>query len=248
MRRCCSLAAARPPHPCTRTASTTAAGGTSSSRSQVPAHSPEPRMASPMIHPRSTATAAWTRDDWPGAMLALVKGDTSKPGEMNAAPYRVAPPQPPDPYLLAWTDLRRRRIAERVSGASSLLGCAFASRLPIQLVCLVLVVMAAALAATFRHTAFPCPRCSEFFSHWLRSAESSRDRTALATISRSRGHHQRFVPRPYPPRARRRDDPTRARRCKGRRQACLRATNRSPQSLALGHGKRMSRAPMRSHP
>jgi hypothetical protein len=95
-------------------------------------------------------------------MLACVNENASDP-------YRVAPPQPPDPYLAAWADLRRRRIAARVSAASSLLGCAFAFRLPIQLVYVVLVVMAAALVATFRHTTFPCPRCSEFFSPWRRS-------------------------------------------------------------------------------
>jgi hypothetical protein len=28
---------------------------------------------------------------------------------VSETPYRVAPPKPPDPYLVAWADLRRRR-------------------------------------------------------------------------------------------------------------------------------------------
>jgi hypothetical protein len=48
-------------------------------------------------------------------MLACVKEDAS-------APYRVAPPMPPDPYLVAWADLRKRRTNVTALSVLLLLG------------------------------------------------------------------------------------------------------------------------------
>jgi hypothetical protein len=92
-------------------------------------------------------------------MLARVKGDAS-------APYRVAPPLPPDPYLIAWEQLRRRRLAAFVL---------FLSVLPVGVISFgvmgkpygpyVLVpFIAANLVAGLRVRLFRCPKCGDFFT------------------------------------------------------------------------------------
>jgi hypothetical protein len=73
-------------------------------------------------------------------------------------------PVPPDPYLLAWADLRRRRAA--MLGASTL--CVPVSLLAATLagapgLIIVLPAMGAAAVASLRWSTFECPRCGQYF-------------------------------------------------------------------------------------
>jgi hypothetical protein len=90
-------------------------------------------------------------------MLACVKDDASPP-------YRVAPPAPPDPYLVAWADLRRRQRVAKFA----MLGmipiwflCATARYNAVTLAVLPMACLfvAAVFVTRRRVTRFPCPDC-----------------------------------------------------------------------------------------
>jgi hypothetical protein len=85
--------------------------------------------------------------------------------ELSAAPYRAAPPLPPDPYVAAWADLRRRRMVALALfllflPAMAIATCFLRGRQltdvfwPLAMICLI---------ARLRATLFPCPRCGGSF-------------------------------------------------------------------------------------
>jgi hypothetical protein len=89
---------------------------------------------------------------------------------VTGQPYRKPVPVPPDPYLVAWADLRRRRAA--MLGASTL--CVPVSLLAATLagspgLIVVLPVMGAAAIASLRWSTFECPRCGQYFVGHQRS-------------------------------------------------------------------------------
>lgn len=83
---------------------------------------------------------------------------------VSDSPYRVPVPRPPDQYLVAWRDLRRRRTA----ALPSFLLC-----LPIYAItsgvvtgpatCLKLPLVAIIIAAFVHSYRFRCPRCARAF-------------------------------------------------------------------------------------
>jgi hypothetical protein len=80
--------------------------------------------------------------------------------------YREQPPKPPDPYLVAWADLRRRRRLSFVSGVPVLLasiGCLFLPEYWLAL-SLLLFATVASFACGRSVARFPCPHCGKRFS------------------------------------------------------------------------------------
>jgi hypothetical protein len=80
-------------------------------------------------------------------------------------PYRGPLRVPPDAYLVAWEDLRRRRTAMM----AATLACIPVSLLATALVggpasLLVLPAMGAAGIASLRWSTFECPRCGQYFA------------------------------------------------------------------------------------
>jgi hypothetical protein len=83
---------------------------------------------------------------------------------VSGKPYREPLPVPPDPYLLAWEDLRRRRAAMLRAGIL----CVPVSLLAATLVggpglMVTLPAMGAAALASLRWSTFECPRCGQYF-------------------------------------------------------------------------------------
>src|SRR5262245_37386139 len=82
-------------------------------------------------------------------------------------PYRrpaERPPGPPDPYLLAWRSLRRRRWAFALSFLSWLpVGIAALRVLGDGAFLVLLVLMALGFATSLWFCLFPCPHCGEVF-------------------------------------------------------------------------------------
>jgi hypothetical protein len=86
---------------------------------------------------------------------------------MSAAPYRAPPPPiEPDPYMVAWVDLNRRRLVALglFPLLLILLGVAASTRRSNQSGLPVLVVAVMALIPVFRLLAFRCPQCGDYFT------------------------------------------------------------------------------------
>jgi hypothetical protein len=85
---------------------------------------------------------------------------------VSDSPYRVPepqPPRPPDPYLEAWRDLRRRRTVTWAAAAAWVVFGVATSLIRERTVFVWLLLMALVVAAQFRATLFPCPKCRESF-------------------------------------------------------------------------------------
>jgi hypothetical protein len=82
--------------------------------------------------------------------------------------YRVPapkPPVPPDPYLLAWASLRRRRVTMWISFLTWLPVAGVATRLLGDLALLIVLPhVATFIVSTFIATYFRCPHCRELFA------------------------------------------------------------------------------------
>jgi hypothetical protein len=85
---------------------------------------------------------------------------------VTALPYRVPAPGPPDPYMVAWAGLRKRRLVGRV--AAGVLGyslvttgvVAWTTGLHVlSALALALVVITFAVILSQRQKPFLCPRC-----------------------------------------------------------------------------------------
>jgi hypothetical protein len=75
------------------------------------------------------------------------------------------PPDPPDPYLEAWDELRRRRVVMWASFLSWLpVGAICGYLLGDRVVYVVLLLMAIIVVAQFRAALFRCPQCRGFFN------------------------------------------------------------------------------------
>jgi hypothetical protein len=87
---------------------------------------------------------------------------------MGAEPYRVAPPVPPDPYLVAWSKLRRRQRAAQLTIAGWIPVWFVCAAVPHHSAAMAALPMAFALVATvlgtqLRVTRFRCPGCHRPF-------------------------------------------------------------------------------------
>ena len=81
-----------------------------------------------------------------------------------AGPYRVAPPPPPDPWLLAWDDLARRRFLALTSVLPAI-GAVFLLRMdpaPLAYVALIMAACAFIVCSSYSER-FRCPGCAATF-------------------------------------------------------------------------------------
>jgi hypothetical protein len=84
---------------------------------------------------------------------------------MSDSPYRVAPPRPPDPYLLAWRDLKRRRASMHAAAGGALALWAISLMAPYVGVRLAwLVAILTTVTLFLRIVTFVCPRCGWRFT------------------------------------------------------------------------------------
>jgi hypothetical protein len=106
------------------------------------------------------------------ALCFLEDMDAGHRHETTAAPYRSLPRQPPDPYLSAWAELRRRqRVAQlTIMGCAPLwLAGATAPHLTVAAAALptACLFVATVLVTQLRVTRFRCPGCNHAFV-WAR--------------------------------------------------------------------------------
>jgi hypothetical protein len=96
---------------------------------------------------------------------------------MTEPPYRAPASLPPDPYLVAWATLRRRRLLRRI--AVGVLAYALASTIAVTfmlhgvallVVALLMVCVVYVIVAVQRRRPFLCPRCGDSF-FWGPAAE-----------------------------------------------------------------------------
>jgi hypothetical protein len=82
---------------------------------------------------------------------------------MADPPYRAPVPIPPDPYLRAWSDLRRRRVCFSAGMAALLAAALLHSKQMVSLGTPVLVVGVVTILLSIYCESFHCPHCSEQF-------------------------------------------------------------------------------------
>jgi hypothetical protein len=91
---------------------------------------------------------------------------TSYASAVFDAPYRAPLPVEPDPYLVAWADLRRRRRSAAGAFGPSLAASLFAVVFTMPALLGVAAVLFGASWVAWRYlSAFRCPSCSHSFVH-----------------------------------------------------------------------------------